>query len=200
MTQVVRITPTSVSNHSNIRYIGDIGSGEMILDRPNRLDGGAGTCVPETAVRLTQFIKKGWAEHLSIIVEATDKKSIFSNCKNSEKIKKMKKQFKKTAKHHRRNQGGALRNLAELEWIRHCLIYNAKTQQYIDTSNGRVMILSKENYEQKYKDTDCYVIKKKINPKIADEDFNTILDGMIDVINDTFREINNKVYYNEYCF
>ena len=198
MSQTLTITPTSLSNHGNIRYIGKIGSGEMILDRPNRLnDTSVGTCIPECAYRMLQFIRKGWIEHLYIVVEATNRQSLYSLVGDKTKIKKMKKQFKKTNNFQRSKNGGTLGRM-ELDWCRHCLIYNAKTKQYIDTSNGRVMILNQDNYEERKSQVLTYELKTSLQPELAEKDDEFILDAVIHIIRKNFKEIYRRVENDYY--
>jgi len=191
MSSVV-IEPTSLSNHSNIRWVGEIGSGEMIIDKPNRLDGGVGTCVPECAVRMLQFIKKGWVDDIELVIEATEKAGLFKRVKDKSKVKMMKKQIKKTNDFTRRKQGGRLDRVAQ-DYIRHCLLFNKRTQQYIDTSNGRVMILAKDKYEEKRKVGNNYAINIQLKKSYEDETDNEILTSIIQIINWKFREIYEKV-------
>jgi hypothetical protein len=196
MSSVV-IEPTSLSNHSNIRWVGEIGSGEMIIDKPNRLDGGVGTCVPECAVRMLQFIKKGWVEDIELVIEATEKAVMFQRVQDKSKVKKMKKQIKKTNNFTRKKQGGRLDRVAQ-DYIRHCLIFNKRTQQYIDTSNGRVMILAKDKYEEKRKFGKNYTMEVYFKKSLEDETDDEILTSIIQIINKKFREIYEWI--EEECY
>tara|TARA_R100000654_G_scaffold19326_4_gene39563 strand:+ start:9528 stop:10130 length:603 start_codon:yes stop_codon:yes gene_type:complete len=191
MTTRVNIPTPSLTEFTNIRYIGEIGSGELVLDNPERRnDKQAGTCIPETAYRLLKFIRKGWIDNFSIIVEATNKRDIYKYIDDKEKLKRVKKQMKNANKFSR-DRGSEEDSYMTDKYSRHCYLFNKKTNQYIDTSNGRCMIMNKDNFIKAREglNVERHRLVFELKTGLQEEDDNVIIAIIINEINKKFKKI-----------
>jgi len=136
--------------YSNIRYLGEDGSGELIIDTPNRIDCAKGDCQEANAKRVVSFIRKGWLKHIVLIGTAVSRETVLKN-NPPELIKKLKAHNKKIKK-----------KVLNPHINSHCLIWNTKTNQVIDTSNNRIMILNYDEWKEDYMKLKAFITYRSL--------------------------------------